>query len=241
MTADSERESDSAPESSPIANDEEAEPIILLAQTQEAPAPSEQLQDEAGTHFPFDTTADTQLLSEVLSKPLFGAMRWKGIWEGITSRLNSKLNANFTARACRDRASLLLRQHAVRQEKNKSASGGSEAHTDSDDVLEELSTLKKAAAETKVSKRLGSSSESETQGIKRRRLAVLIESEQEETVARRQLEEKKVDLQLQDLQVRREKLEEQLMQRKFMQQQMQEQTKRTEKLMETAARPTGAA
>ncbi|KAG1682706.1 hypothetical protein DVH05_024092 [Phytophthora capsici] len=89
---------------------------IPLAQTEEAasqpstPARRDRSSSEE-TRSRFNANADTQLLSKVLAKPLFGVTRGKlkGVWEGITSRLKSELNTSFTARACRDRTSHLLR------------------------------------------------------------------------------------------------------------------------------------
>ncbi|KAG1692397.1 hypothetical protein DVH05_025363 [Phytophthora capsici] len=103
--------------------EEESEPLGQvddnpLAQTEEAASqPStparRDLSSSEETRSRFNANADTQLLSKELAKPPFGVTRGKvkGIWEGITSRLNSELNTSFSARACRDRTSHLLRQY----------------------------------------------------------------------------------------------------------------------------------
>ncbi|KAG1682705.1 hypothetical protein DVH05_024093 [Phytophthora capsici] len=86
------------------------------------------------------------------------------------------------------------------------------------------------AAETRVSERQ-SAAPSHDQPTKRRRLSALLESEQTKTVARRQLEERNVAMQSQELQLRHDELVEQRKQREPMRDQMQQQVKQTYMLM----------
>ncbi|ETP40175.1 hypothetical protein F442_12434 [Phytophthora nicotianae P10297] len=156
--------------------------------------------------------------------------------EGIAMRVNQNLKMSFSFRACRGRTSLLLRKYTVRKKRNEGASGRSEVHTDDDGVLEQLQKLKDAAststelnkidaesktqiletagqklmqaAEERVSKRIDTTDEKSAKP-KRRRLSTLLESEQEEAIERRKIEEQMVELQREELQLRRDELEQQ--------------------------------
>ncbi|ETI42324.1 hypothetical protein F443_12522 [Phytophthora nicotianae P1569] len=175
--------------------------------------------------------------NKVLATPPFAVSRSSDSgMEGIAMRVNQNLKMSFSFRACRGRTSLLLRKYTVRKKRNEGASGRSEVHTDDDGVLEQLQKLKDAAststelnkidaesktqiletagqklmqaAEERVSKRIDTTDEKSAKP-KRRRLSTLLESEQEEAIERRKIEEQMVELQREELQLRRDELEQQ--------------------------------
>ncbi|ETI53714.1 hypothetical protein F443_03388 [Phytophthora nicotianae P1569] len=212
--------------------------------------------DEVELRSRFNATADKALLVEVLATPPFTVERKMvtAMWKGVSKRLNQSLSTNFNFRSCRDRTGLLLRQYAVRKGCNEAASGTSEVYTDNDDVLQQLKTeaaiqkqvsKKNAAmktqeietagqrlmqaAEKRVSARLIGGGQKKPQ--KRRRLSTLLQNEQEEAVERRKLEEQKVNLHREELQLRREEFDHQRRQHEFIREKMQHQAAQTKSLL----------
>ncbi|ETP42025.1 hypothetical protein F442_11039 [Phytophthora nicotianae P10297] len=159
---------------------------------------------------PFNATADKALLVEVLATPPFTVERKMvtAMWKGISKRLNQSLSTNFSFRSCRDRTGLLLRQYAVRKGRNEATRGT-------------------------ISARLIGGGQKKPQ--KRRRLSTLLQNEQEEAVKRRKLEEEKVNLHREELQLRREELNHQRRQHELIREQMQHQAAQTESLLKLVA------
>ncbi|KAG7379344.1 hypothetical protein PHYPSEUDO_008700 [Phytophthora pseudosyringae] len=183
-----------------------------------------------------------------------------GVWKGISNRLNQSISANFSFRACRDRTSLLLRQYAVRKKRNEGASGTSHVHTYNHHFLEQLEQLKNAGATQNQARKNHAATktlELETAGQrlmqaaeemysireancwsgnnggkpKRRHLSALLEKEQEEAAECRRLEEMKVGLHREELQLRRDELEQQRHQHELLHEQIKQQAAQTESLL----------
>ncbi|ETI46662.1 hypothetical protein F443_08958 [Phytophthora nicotianae P1569] len=189
--------------------------------------------DEVEPRSRFNATADKALLVEVLSIPPFTVERKivTAMWKGVSKRLNQSLSTNFSFRSCRDRTGLLLRQYAVRKGRSEAASGTKT--TMKTQGIETACQRLMQAAEKRVSARLIGGGQKKPQ--KRHRLSTLLQNEQEEAIERRKLEEQKVNLHREVLQLRREELDHQRHQHELIREHMQHQAAQTESLLKLVA------
>ncbi|KAE9158760.1 hypothetical protein PF005_g32317 [Phytophthora fragariae] len=87
------------------------------------------------------------------------------------------------------------------------------------------------AAEERVAKRIASGGSSTQQRPKRLRLSTLLDNELDEAVKHRKLEEDKVELHREELQLRRDELAQQKRQQELLCEQIQQQAAQTEAIL----------
>ncbi|KAE8953782.1 hypothetical protein PR001_g32747, partial [Phytophthora rubi] len=190
--------------------------------------------DEPEQRSRFNPSIDKSLLAEVLATPPFAVERKAvtGVWKGIASRLDTSLKTNFSFRAGRDRISLLLQQ--LQQLKNAAAAELESKKKNADSKSEAIETAGQKlmqAAEERVAKRIASGGSSTQQRPKRLRLSTLLDNELDEAMKRRKLEEDKVELHREELQLRRDELAQQKRQQELLCEQIQQQAAQTEAIL----------